>query len=186
MREGRREGKGTQSEGEGEERKGGEAEGLSHGVSWQDCRAGSQAASLPTDVQRKPPTLAVTTRCGLCRKDQPAHVTFLSSLGHIPVDTSQSYMPFPGRHTAPCGAPSDCTPHSPEAKVTVPQGRRGGPGLWPWARGGLTLKSRFSDVDLPCEMPAAITEPEWIIGPSWKAQTACSGGQPTPTAPGQG
>lgn len=30
----------------------------------------------------------------------------------------------------------------------------------------LTLKSRLSDVDLPCEIPAAITEPEWIIGPS--------------------
>lgn len=33
---------------------------------------------------------------------------------------------------------------------------------------GLTLKSRLSDVDLPCEIPAAITEPEWIIGPSWE------------------
>ena len=48
------------------------------------------------------------------------------------------------------------------------------------------MKSRFSDVDLPWEMPAAITEPEWIIGPSWKARTACSEGQPAPTAPGQG
>ena len=156
------------------------------GSAGRTAERGFQAASLPTDVQGKPPTPAVTTRCGLCRKDQPAHVTFPSSLGHIPVDTSQSYVPFPCRHTAPCGAPSDHTPHGPEAKAMVLQGRRAQPGLWPWARGGLTLKSRFSDVDLPWEMPAAITEPEWIIGPSWKAQTACSGGQPTPTAPGQG
>lgn len=55
---------------------------------------------------------------------------------------------------------------------------------WPWGLGALTLKSRFSDVDRPWEMPAAITEPEWIIGPSWKARAARSGGQPAPTAPG--
>lgn len=52
---------------------------------------------------------------------------------------------------------------------------------------GLTLKSRLSDVDLPCEIPAAITEPEWIIGPSWEhkaisTQRPCLGlGVPTKT-----
>ena len=32
----------------------------------------------------------------------------------------------------------------------------------------LTLQSSLKDDERPCEMPAAITDPEWIIGPSCK------------------
>lgn len=51
---------------------------------------------------------------------------------------------------------------SPPRTLGCPLGMGGGQGH--------TLKSRFSDVDLPWETPAATTEPEWIMGPSCKAQ----------------
>ena len=36
----------------------------------------------------------------------------------------------------------------------------------------LTFKSSLKVVDLPCEIPAATIDPEWIIGPSWNYNKA--------------
>lgn len=63
-------------------------------------------------------------------------MSFLTSLGCIPVDTSQSYMRSTQTHT-PARSTGDRTPHGPEAEARRLRGRWAWPEeRRPWGLGG--------------------------------------------------
>lgn len=121
------------------------ADGLSHGVGWHDCGAGS--VSLLVHWRQK--TAHCSSDHTLRSVQEKAHAGFLTSLGCIPWTLSEPHAVHTDTH--PATGTSGRTPHGPEAE------KRGGSGEeWAWP-GRAALGTRGTHLEVP--LPAMWTGP---------------------------